>query len=93
VGVYSAGTAVRLSIVFTVAAADTDPATVIASTRNPLGVSAAYSYALSTITKDSTGHYHFDITPTVPGSWAYSWTGGAGAVVTVAGEFHVNALP
>jgi hypothetical protein len=92
-GVYNAGTAVRLSVSFTVGGSAADPATVIASTRNPLGVSAAYSYALSTITKDSTGHYHFDFTPTVAGSWAYSWTGGAGAVVTVAGEFHVNALP
>ena len=73
---------VRITTVFTVSGVDTDPSTVTLTVQDPSGNSDVYTYALGQVTKDSTGHYHKDITADEEGHWWYQWKA-TGAVEAV----------
>jgi len=74
---YFNGQKVRSSVVFTVAAVSTDPTVVTFKVRTPAGVTTTsiLGGSGSPVTKDSTGHYHADISTTSVGEWLVRWEG------------------
>jgi hypothetical protein len=87
-GDFNSGQLVRLSASFTDASnAAADPTTVACKVRHPSGAVDTYASP----TKDSTGHYHQDVTVDAGGLWTVRWEG-TGAVVT-AGEGTLVVLP
>lgn len=63
-----------------------DPTAVALFVRDPTGLVTNYS---SSITKDSTGKYHKDLMPTIPGEYAYRWAGTGAATDANEGLFEV----
>lgn len=79
---YDIGDVVRISNVFTVTSSGAviDPGTVTLVVMAPDTTEATYTYAGSSVTKDSTGTYHVDISPAMAGIYRYRWTStGTGA--------------
>lgn len=77
---YDVGDVVHLTSEFTQNDVPFDPSTVSLKVTRPDGTQASYSYAGSTVTKDSTGNYHVDIAITMRGTYRYRWfSTGAGA--------------
>ena len=56
-----------------------DPTTVTLKVKDPTGTVTTYTYAGAQVVKDSTGNYHYDLTPAIAGKWYYEWVG-TGAV-------------
>lgn len=88
---YQVGDLVRITATFTDelgAVKDPTAITLLVKLRYVIGSTAtSYTYP-GTITKDSTGVYHYDFAPTTEGIWDYRWVG-TGAV-TAAGEGAFN---
>lgn len=84
--------AVRLSAEFKNRAdAFTDPTTVYVKVETPAGVEAKYTWALTQVTKESTGKFYYVLTLTEAGDY-YIEFGGTGTVHQVAkGRIHVRA--
>ena len=84
---YTTGTTVRASVTFTSAGVNTDPTTVTLSVKTttqqnmPITVN---TFGSSSIVKDGTGQYHFDIPTAASGTWFYRWVGSG--VVNAASE-------
>lgn len=77
---YDVGDVVRLSANFQQSSADMDPTTVALTVVAPDATSVTYTYAGATITKDSVGDYHVDVSLTAAGKWKYRWVStGTGA--------------
>jgi hypothetical protein len=85
---YQRNQVVRLSALFQLTYVDTDPTTVTLRLKSPAGESIIPS---GSITKDSTGHYHYDVTVT-PGLWNYRWTGAGVVNVSMEDEFLVKEI-
>lgn len=60
---------------FTVSGVATDPTTVSLMIETPDKVQTTYTYAGSTVTKDSTGTFSKQVTLDQRGIWRYVWTG------------------
>lgn len=71
---YDTGDLVRISAAFTQATVPIDPGAVLLKVLKPDGTSDSYTYALSQVTKDSTGNYHVDIDISQQGTYRYRWT-------------------
>jgi hypothetical protein len=71
---YFVNNLIRFSVEFKLLRVLTDPTTVSMLLIDPDGNTVSFSYP-ATITKDSTGKYHCDHTPTTPGTWKYRWVG------------------
>jgi hypothetical protein len=85
---YAKGDTIRMSGAFTVSSVATDPTTVTLVIETPAGVETTYTYALSQVTKASTGSYYKDIALTESGYYKYRWTG-TGAVATVGDDTYI----
>lgn len=66
---------VTVSCAFAVKGVATDPTTVTLRIIDPAGAEFVYTYALSQITKDSTGKYSKIISSDLEGTWFYEWVG------------------
>lgn len=86
--VYDRGDLVRITGTFTVAGTATDPTTVTLKVKDPSGNVDTYTYALSQVTKSSTGVYYKDISLDEAGYWYYQWTG-TGTVESVDEDYLV----
>lgn len=86
--VYDKGDLVRITGTFTVASVATDPTTITLKVKDPSGNVDTYTYALSQVTKSSTGVYYKDISLDEAGYWYYQWTG-TGAVESVDEDYLV----
>jgi hypothetical protein len=78
VNAYQVGDLVRLSASFTNSAGvATDPTTItcLVKLRYVIGAQTTTYTHPATITKDSTGEYHVDVTPDAEGIWDYRWVG------------------
>lgn len=53
----------------------TDPSTVTLKVQDPAGTETSYTLAGATVTKDSTGNYHKDVTINLAGRWVARWIG------------------
>jgi hypothetical protein len=60
---------------------DIDPTAITLFMLNPNGVATSYSYP-GTITRDSLGHFHQQLVPSVSGTWTYKWQATGAAVCT-----------
>lgn len=80
--VYDKGDLVRITGTFTVASTATDPTTITLKVKDPSGNVDTYTYALSQVTKSSTGVYYKDLSLDEAGYWYYQWIG-TGAVESV----------
>jgi len=78
---YEKGETVRITGTFTVSSVATDPTAVILKVQRPSGAESTYTYALSQVTKSSTGIYYKEIAANESGRWYYRWEG-TGAVVS-----------
>ena len=90
---YPVNTSVQLTNAFTVKStgAFVDPSDVICHVKDPAGVKTTYTFSTSGVSKDSVGHYHVVITPTVAGTWTYNWFGsGNPSVQTFDQQFVVH---
>ena len=77
---YLPGQKVRISASFTNSAGtEADPSDVILTVKAPTGVTST-----PTVSRDSTGIYHADVTLNSAGQWHYRWTGSG--VIVAAGE-------
>lgn len=90
VNVYYAGTTVRLKVVFSdpETAVAVDPTTVTIKTKDPSGTTTSQS-----VTKDSTGHYHSDVTVSVVGEWSWEAIGTGTYAGLNVGSFKVLTNP
>lgn len=88
------GTKVRLTAEWRVPARPdgtlTDPTTVSLLIRTPDGVQTTYTFAGGDITKDATGQYHYDITPTTTGKHTWRWVGTGAAHAPAEGAFNIE---
>lgn len=83
---YIKGDTIRVTATFTVADVATDPATVTLRVKDPAGTTTVYTYALTEITKVSTGVYRKDVQMSTAGTWYVRWEGtGTAAGVEEAG--------
>jgi hypothetical protein len=78
---YDIGDAVRISATFTQQSVAVDPSTVTLKVTLPDRSQITYTYAGSTVMKDSVGNYHVDLVITLRGTHLYRWfsTGGGAA--------------
>jgi hypothetical protein len=74
VNTYDIGDLVRVSNALTASGVAIDPGTLTMVLLLPDGTETTYTYAGATITKDSTGNYHVDVTPAQAGIYTYRWT-------------------
>lgn len=70
---YHKGQQIRITGTFTVNGTATDPTTVTLKVQDPTGAETTYTYALSQITKSTTGIYYKDLTLNISGYWHYRW--------------------
>lgn len=94
---YDIGDVVRIYSIFTedpVVPTDDpvpiDPATVSLTILKPDGTSQSYTYAGSTVAKDSTGNYHVDFAPTARGTYKYRWASTGTGASAKEGKFQVR---
>lgn len=71
---YDVGDVVRLSNVVEQGGAAMDPTTLTLIVKLPDATETTYTYAGATITRDSAGNYHVDVSVTMPGKHRYRWT-------------------
>lgn len=72
---YDVGDLVRVTGTFTVGSVATDPTTVTLKVKDPSGNLDTYTYALSQVTKSSTGIYYKDLSIDEAGVWRYRFVG------------------
>lgn len=94
ISTYHLGQTVRISTATAFTDADGDPVapdTVTLTVREPAPDRTETTYSGGDLTSPSTGVYYRDITPDVPGTWHYRWSGTIGASVAVDEDtFHVS---
>jgi hypothetical protein len=74
--VYTEGALLRVTCTFSVAGVLTDPTTVTAVVRSPVGTTTTYLFGIDVeLVKDSTGVYHVDIDANAGGRWIYRFAG------------------
>lgn len=90
--VYDIGDLVRVSGAFTdVNDADIDPTTVTFKFTDPSGNTTSYTYVTDAeVVKDSTGHYHVDVSVDEAGTWYYRWESGGSGQAAEEGSFVVR---
>jgi hypothetical protein len=88
---YDIGDLVRLSASFTNSVGSAvDPTTVAVKYKAPGAATVTKTYALAEVTKDSTGHYHYDVSVTVEGHWYYRWESTGTGQAAAEDVFYVN---
>ena len=90
---YDVGDLVRVSLPFTDAiGAAADPTTVRGRFRDPSGAVTTYLFGTdSELVKDSTGNYHFELSPTASGEWRYRGEGTGAVQAAAEARFIVRA--
>lgn len=88
---YDIGDVARLSGAFTNIAGDpADPGAITLEIEDPDGVVAEVEYP-GTITKDSTGNYHYDVALSIAGYYNYRWVGTGAVAAAAQGRLWVRA--
>jgi hypothetical protein len=89
--VYYKGAVVRCSGSFTQNGVAVDPATVKFKFTTPGGATTTYTYgADGALVKDSTGHYHVDVSASEFDRWIYRWESTGTAQAAQEAEFFVK---
>lgn len=88
--IFNLNDAPTFSCAFAVSGTNTDPTTVSLFVRKPNGTTNTYTYAGSTITKDSTGRYSKQITVDQRGVWYWEWTGTGNCQAAASGTLTVR---
>ena len=89
---YSVGDSVTFTGTFRDAAgAVADPTTITLKVEAPDGTETTYTYALGTVTKDSTGVYSKAVTLSSAGTWSYRFIGAGSVVATIDGQVYATA--
>lgn len=87
---YTIGATVKMTATFrNTAGAVTDPTTVTCIVKTPAGVETTYTYALTTVDKDSTGIYSKTITTAENGLYQYYFKGTGTVADAARGHFLV----
>lgn len=89
---YHVGDQVRLTAQFADSAGTLiDPTTIscLVKLRYVIGAATTTYTHPATITKDSTGIYHVDVTPTTEGIWDYRWVATGTVIAAEEGAFNV----
>ena len=74
---YEIGTTIELQGIFTNAlnGVYADPTSITLFLLDPSGLATTQTWPGGSIVRDSLGHFHFIMTPTVSGNWTYKWKG------------------
>ena len=89
---YIAGDLVRVSAVFTVAGAATDPTIVRCKHKTPGGTTVTWVYLTDNqVVRDSVGVFRADIDANAAGTWNFRWEGTGVAQGAAQGSFEVTA--
>lgn len=88
--IYDIGDLARVTGTFSVAGVATDPTTITLTITDPSLNAASYTYALSQVTKSSTGIYYKDISVDEAGLWRYKWAGTGACESVEEGVFYVR---
>jgi hypothetical protein len=88
--IYDIGDKVRISCAFTSAGVATDPTAIVCKVKKPDGTITTATYALSQVSKASTGNYYYDFTIDQVGSHWYRFAGTGTVVAAAEGEFLVR---
>jgi hypothetical protein len=92
INVYKLGALARISGVFKDVAGNLiDPTTIALRVSKRSGTST-YTFAGSTVIKDSTGNYHVDVSALERGTWLYEWRSTGTGQAAEHGEFVVEAM-
>lgn len=75
---------------FAVSNVATDPTTISLLVEKPDKTQTTYTFAGSTITKDSTGNYSKQVTLDQRGIWRYVWTGTGTCIASAEGTVTVH---
>lgn len=87
---YTIGATIKMTATFrNASAAVTDPTTVTCIIKTPAGVETTYTWALSTVTKDSTGVFSKTITVDENGTYQYYFKGTGTVADAARGHFLV----
>jgi hypothetical protein len=86
---YDIGDMVRISGAFSQGGTPIDPGAVTLKVELPDGTPTTYTYP-ATMTKDSTGNYHVDISITQQGTYQYRWTSTGGGAASEENWFQVR---
>jgi hypothetical protein len=74
----------------TVGGAVTDPTTITLTVQKPDTTETAYTYALATLSKESTGRYYVDVTLDQAGLWSYRLAGTGAVIAVEEAQLHVR---
>ena len=91
---YEIDTTIELQCVFlnSLTGVYVDPTLVKVSILDPNGVQTNQNWPGGGVTRDSLGHFHALITPSISGNWTYKWRGsGAATAASPDTIFTVNA--
>lgn len=93
-GSYTIGNGVRLSAQFYNGTTLTDPTEVRCRIIDPTGAETVRIWPSGVgITRDATGTFHADVTPTIAGIWHYRWQSSGQLDAANEGAFTVPASP
>lgn len=83
-GIYQIDSSIQLNGVFRDAQKHVyvDPSSVNMWLLDPAGNLTNHTVLDGSVTRDSTGHYHYTLIPSVSGTWTYKWQGTGVAVAT-----------
>jgi hypothetical protein len=85
------GSRVRASCTFADSAGIADPSTIVFQVKAPNGAIQSWTYGASGMVRDSTGAYHYDLTPTAAGAWKVKWVASGTVVAVDEASFQVTA--
>jgi hypothetical protein len=85
------GSRVRSSCTFADSVGVADPTTVELQAKAPNGIVSTWAYGSSAMVKDSTGAYHYDLTPSAAGTWRVKWVASGTVVAVDEATFQVTA--
>lgn len=89
---YIQGSLIRVSAVFLVNSAPTDPTTIVLKFKNPTGTITTWTFGTDNqVVKESLGTYRADINANVGGTWLFRWEGTGAAQAADQGTFDVTA--
>ena len=90
---YQAFTSIELQGIFTntMTGVYADPTSITLYILDPNGVATTQIWPAGNVVRDSTGHFHFIMTPTVAGLWLYKWRG-TGTLTATSPDTQFNVL-
>ena len=90
---YAAGATIRVFTQCSISGTLTDPSVLTLYIKTPTGALSTLVFGSSSIVKDGTGLYHYDLLTAGSGPYSYRWVATGGAFISAAQENEFIAGP